>query len=108
MLIVGDFNLNVDKATATDFYNRLFFIMLEQFIDFPPRIKSHTLDLICTGITPFSSSALDLSIYLTINRSFSAHIAASQKIVPSRTISCVNFKNVDLSGFSNDVAVIGK
>lgn len=73
MLIVGDFNLNVDKATATDFYNRLFFIMLEQFIDFPPRIKSHTLDLICTGITPFSSSALDLSIYLTINRSFSAH-----------------------------------
>ncbi len=66
VIMVGDFNIHIDKATVTytkDFLSCLDSFGLKQFIDFPNHSKGHTLDLLCcTGITPFDCSSRDLSI----------------------------------------------
>ncbi len=106
VIMVGDFNIHIDKATVT--YTKYFLSCLDsfglkQFIDFPTHSKGHTLDLLCcTGITPFDCSSRDLSISDHKLVSFSAKLTVS-KIALSRTITFRNIKNIELSVFSNEV-----
>jgi len=106
--MVGDFNIHVDKATATDtnhFLSCLDSFGLKQFIDFPTHSKGHTLDLVCCiGITPFECRSRDPSICISDHKlvSFNAKLTVS-KIAHNRTITFRNIKNIELSVFADEV-----
>lgn len=96
VIVVGDFNIHVDNESST--YTNYFLSCLDSFgiQHFSTHLKGHTLDLVCcSGITPYSCTASDLT--------FSDHLLVSFKTCLTlfkcnqyRTISFRNIKNIDV------------
>lgn len=108
VIMLGDFNIHIDEVTNTstsDFLSCLDSFGMLQFTNLPTHSKGHILDLICcSGIIPYNCSVFDLSISDHLLVSFCIQLTVF-KVNLCRSIQFRNIKNIDVSSFSDELAI---